>query len=243
METATLVISFLLFILLLQVITLIPHLISLTRGNIKSRKNFHFQRRFQHAITGVGILVAMHIFHQNNLHLILLSAVTIVMTLIDYFRRNYIPFGKIVNQQFASVMRPEEVAERPMAAVYFVWGILTCFLLFNFEVASLATLYLSCGDPAAALVGIAIGGPKISSGKTVAGTIGCGCVCAIASILYFQTIKYSVESYLTVAFSGFFVGALAELTPVGPFFDDNVTIPWASSLLLTSLIHSGLVSF
>ena len=127
-----------------------------------------------------------------------------------------------LNQQFmhwlSPLLKPNE-GVRFTGATYMVVGALFAFLLFGVEVAVPVLLFLALGDPAAALVGRRMPGPRIS-GKSPGGTV------------VFVGLGLATVGVLTAAGAvdyhwGLLVGALVagvvELAPGYP--DDNLTIP------------------
>ena len=62
------------------------------------------------------------------------------------------------------------------ASTYFLLSSFISILIFKREVAALALLFMSLGDPAAALLGNRFGKTKLF-GKTLVGSLGCFIVC------------------------------------------------------------------
>ena len=115
-------------------------------------------------------------------------------------------------------------------ATYLVIAALAAFLLFDEPVAIAALLFLSLGDPAAALVGRRAPGIRLF-GKSPVGTL--------AMVL----VGLGIAGVLTAAgvadrHWGLFVGAvaagLAELLPLP--LDDNITIPLVSGGVMALLV-------
>ena len=127
-----------------------------------------------------------------------------------------------LNNKFLRWLSPllkSEEGRRLTGATYLVTGALFTFLLFGPEVAVPALLFLSLGDPAAALVGRRMPGPRIF-GKSPGGT-------AAFVALGLVTVGVLTGSGSVDYHWGLLVGALiaglVELSPDYP--DDNLTIP------------------
>ncbi len=124
----------------------------------------------------------------------------------------------------------EAESRKVTGATYFVLSALAAFLLFDQSAAIAALLFLSLGDPVAALVGRRAPGIRFF-GKSPVGTL--------AMVLVGMGIA-GVLSGAGVADRhwGLFVGAVAagvvELLPVP--LDDNVTIPLVSGGVMALLI-------
>ena len=127
-----------------------------------------------------------------------------------------------LNRQFLRWLSPllkADEGRRLTGATYLVTGALFTFLLFGPEVAVPALLFLSLGDPAAALVGRRMPGPRIF-GKSPGGTVA-------FVVLGLVTVGVLTGSGAVDYHWGLLVGALiaglVELSPGYP--DDNLTIP------------------
>ena len=127
-----------------------------------------------------------------------------------------------LNKQFLRWLSPllkSDEGRSFTGATYLAIGALFTFLLFGLEVAVPALLFLSLGDPAAALVGRRMPGPRIF-GKSPGGT-------AAFVALGLVTVGVLTGSGSVDYHWGLLVGALiaglVELSPDYP--DDNLTIP------------------
>ena len=127
-----------------------------------------------------------------------------------------------LNKQFLRWLSPllkSDEGRSFTGATYLAIGALFTFLLFGLEVAVPALLFLSLGDPVAALVGRRMPGPRIF-GKSPGGT-------AAFVALGLVTVGVLTGSGAVEYHWGLLVGALiagvVELAPGYP--DDNLTIP------------------
>ena len=115
-------------------------------------------------------------------------------------------------------------------ATWLVLASLVAFLVFDKPVAIAALLFISLGDPAAALVGSGVRGPRIG-GKSPFGTLAFLIVGLAASSVLMATDV--LEHHRSVGV-GAAVAALVELAPLR--IDDNLTVPLISGASITLLM-------
>ena len=130
-----------------------------------------------------------------------------------------------VNRQFLRWLAPllkGDEGRRITGATYMVIAGLAVFLLFDVSVAVAAMLFLSLGDPAAALVGRRTPGPRVF-GKSPGGTVAFVAVAlaVVAALAWSGAVEYHWGLLVGAAVAG-----LVELLPLPP--DDNFTIPLVS---------------
>ena len=122
---------------------------------------------------------------------------------------------------FAPFLKADE-DRRITGATYMVVAGLIAFLLFDTAVAVAALFFLSLGDPAAALVGRRMPGPRLF-GKSPVGTVAFFMVSlGIVAVL----VSSGIFPYHWGFMAGAAVAALVELASLPP--DDNLTIPLAA---------------
>ena len=121
----------------------------------------------------------------------------------------------------------ESEERRLTGATYVAVSALAAFLLFDKPVAVAAIFFLAVGDPAAALVGERVSGPRVF-GKSPLGSLAfLGAALAIAGVL----AAGGVVSFGVAVVAGAAVAALVELLPLG--VDDNVAVPLVSGAAMT----------
>ena len=130
-------------------------------------------------------------------------------------------FNQCLVRWFAPLLKAEE-DRRITGATYMVIGGLIAFLLFDTVVAVSAMLFLALGDPAAALVGRRMPGPRLF-GKSPVGTAAFLAVSLLVVAVLVGSGRFPYHWALLV---GGAVAASVELAPVPP--DDNLTIPLAA---------------
>ena len=121
----------------------------------------------------------------------------------------------------------ESEERRPTGATYIAVSALVAFLVFDQPVAVAAIFFLAVGDPAAALVGARVSGPRVF-GKSPLGSLAFfGAALAIAGVL----AAGGVVSFGVAVVAGAAIAALVELLPLG--IDDNVAVPLVSGAVMT----------
>lgn len=138
-----------------------------------------------------------------------------------------------LNRQFLRWLAPllkGEESRRFTGATYMVIAGLIVFLFFDVPVAVAALLFLSLGDPAAALVGRATPGPRIF-GKSPGGT---GAFLVVSLAVVGVLVVTGTVGYHWGLLIGAAVAALVEIVPLPP--DDNFTIPLLSGAAMHLLV-------
>ena len=137
--------------------------------------------------------------------------------------------NSLLVSRFALLLKDTE-SRKVTGATYFILSALAVFLLFDKPIAVAALLFLSLGDPAAALVGRRAPGIRFF-GKSPIGTL--------AMVL----VALGIAGVLSAAgvgdrHWGLYVGAVtAGMTELLPLpVDDNVTIPLVSGGVMTLLV-------
>lgn len=127
-----------------------------------------------------------------------------------------------LNRQFVRWLAPllKRGEDRHITgATYMVVAALLVFLLFGAEVAVPVLLFLSLGDPAAAVVGRRAPGPR-ARGKSPLGTVA---FIAVAFLVTAALVSAGAVDYHWGLLVGAVIAGLVELASLPP--DDNLTIP------------------
>ncbi len=114
-------------------------------------------------------------------------------------------------------------ASRVTGATYMALAALAVFLVFERPVAVAALLFLSFGDPAAALAGRRMPGPRVF-GKSPGGTAA---FIAVSWAVVGALVATGVVEYHWGFMAGAVAAGLAELAPLP--IDDNLTVPIAAA--------------
>ena len=137
---------------------------------------------------------------------------------LDWLNRRYLRW-------FSPILKTDE-SHRITGATYMLLAALVVFGLFGRTTAVASMLFLSLGDPVAALVGVRMPGPRIF-GKSPGGT-------AAFVVVTWIVVGVLVVSGVTEFHRGLLIGgvvaALVELVPTR--LDDNLTVPIAAGLAM-----------
>jgi len=128
-------------------------------------------------------------------------------------------------QRFGFLMKTRE-ARSPTGVAYMLAGSTLALLLFSQPVAVAVLYFIALGDPAAAVVGKAVGRVRIYRARTLEGSAVMFVVC-LALGRFFADISWSAAAV------GALVAALAEL--YSGQIDDNLTVPVLSGAAIMSL--------
>jgi dolichol kinase len=119
---------------------------------------------------------------------------------------------------------------RITGATYMMVAAFFAFLLFDQAVAVTALLFLSIGDPVAALVGQRVIGPRIF-GKSPLGTVA---FIGVSFLVIATLVSSGVIQYHWGLLAGAVTAGLVELTPMP--LDDNLTVPLISAAVMHFLV-------
>ena len=145
-----------------------------------------------------------------------------VLTLaVEAARLMWDPLNRVLLRLFSPLLKQKE-NRRLTGSTYMLISALAVFLLFDTHIAAAAMLFLSLGDPVAALVGTHVRGPRFF-GKSPVGTaafvvVSLG-VCAVL-------VSAGAVPFHWGLLAGAVVAGIVELLPIP--LDDNLTIPLAS---------------
>ena len=185
-------------------------------------------RRIFHLIAGSSIPIA-GIFVASAYMVIALAALSAGALALDLVRFRVQWLNRYFLRWLAPLLKGSE-KDRITGATYLIIAALVVFGLFDPTIAVASLLFLSLGDPAAALVGRAMPGPRIR-GKSPGGTAAFFAVSlAVVGLLG----AAGVIEYHWGLLVGAAVAALVELASLPP--DDNLTIPLISGGAMHFLI-------
>lgn len=188
--------------------------------------SLHLIRRLQHLLTGLLIL-ALFSYSPISLSRIMVTVPSVLFLFFDFARRKFFPkLNQMFLAHFEWLLRPHEHYDSPPAALSFLCGIaFATWLTDSKAIVALSILYLSVCDPAASIFGILIGGYKLTTNKSLAGTLAAG----ICGFFLTEIVFYCYAVPLS-SFFGFFIALIAELLNIA-HLDDNFTIPVISCVL------------
>ena len=174
-------------------------------------------RRLFHLIAGSIIPVAA-IFAPDREFLVALAVLAAGAVALDLSRFGIGPLNRLYMRWMAPLLKSEEVA-RMTGATHMLVAATLVFWLFGRDVGVPVMLYLSLGDPVAALVGGRLPGPRLA-GKSPGGTLAfCATGAAVAGVL----VAAGAIPHHWALWPGAAIAALTELVGIPP--DDNLTVP------------------
>jgi glycerol-3-phosphate acyltransferase PlsY len=160
--------------------------------------------------------------------LTLMGATALVFLTLDVLRLGHGRINRFLFKKFPLLLKPKE--ERRISSItQFLLSIFLVFLLFRYEIALLALLFLIFGDMAAKFFGLQFGKHAVY-GKTLEGSLAFLLFCLIVGSIYFP---YAALPWPAVIF-GALAATLAEGMPWG--LDDNLTV----TVLSASAMHLAL---
>jgi len=165
----------------------------------RHRSRLHLGRKFYHCLCGL-LCFSLYAFAFDRVTaLTLLGSVGGFLVLYDVARLKSPALNEIALRLFGPLMRREELMSLSGNSFY-ILGIFLVTLVFPKPVALLAVLYLALGDPAAAIVGSAVGKRQIWRGKTLEGALANFAVCFLATLI-FSAFFFSQPVWLIFSFA------------------------------------------
>lgn len=177
-------------------------------------------RRLFHLTAGTSVPVA-GIFAPSDGMVVALGVLAAGSLALDLFRFRFPYLNRLFLRWLSPLLKREE-DRRITGATYLLGAAFIAFLLFGRGVAIPALLFLSLADPAAALVGSRLPGPRLS-GKSPGGTAA---FLVVALVVVGVLIGSGVVHYHWGLLAGAAVAGLVELSPLS--LDDNLTVPLIS---------------
>ena len=174
-------------------------------------------RKLLHLSSSIIPLSYFFILKDQGLMMMFLLFLTTISLLIEYFRYNYKGRLRNIFQKYLmNILRTKEIEGHFTGATWMLIGFTFTVLLFEFEIAVLALLFLCIGDSVAAIVGTAFPIGKIWN-KSLLGSFSGIILCAIFGIIINNSL--SPKLIISGAISAMFV----ELIPSR--INDNFSIP------------------
>ena len=176
-----------------------------------------WQRRLFHAVVGSAVPVLAWLL-PGYLPELLTGVLALASLALDLTRFR-LPWLNRIFLKFLSLLLKKEENSRVTGATYLLIAASLCFLFFDKSIALAVLLFLSLGDPAAALIGRAVAGPRLF-GKSPIGTLAFAVVSfAVIAVL----VATGVTEFRWVLVLAAVVAGLVELAPIP--LDDNLTVP------------------
>lgn len=185
-------------------------------------------RRLFHMAAGSSIPVAA-IFLSSGTMVVATSVLAGTALLVEGVRLKLPRLNSLLVARFGLLLKKAE-SRKVTGATYFVLSALAVFLLFDEHVAIASLLFLSLGDPAAALVGRRAPGMRFF-GKSPVGTLA---MVLVALGIAVALPAAGVGDRHWGLYAGAVAAGLAELLPLP--LDDNLTIPLVSGGAMALLV-------
>lgn len=201
-------------------------------------EGLHLTRRVQHLFTGLLILALTYTPLSSRefrpLTLALLLACSGLIYYLHRLRLRSESVRSFLLKSYAAILRQKEIDGAVPGAFYFMLGVTGSALAVHICVAleyceeepaiqclRLGIIYLSVGDPVAAIVGSILKRSIASSGKSLNGSTACFLACVLASLVisddFVQILVGSITATLSERFS---------------WPDDNLWMPLTSTFML-----------
>ena len=174
-------------------------------------------RRLFHVFAGSTIPIA-GILAPESAFLIALAVLAGGALALDMARFGIGPLNRLYMRWMAPLLKSDEEAHIT-GATYMLIAAVLVFWLFGHSVGIPVMFFLSLGDPAAAIVGSRMPGPRLM-GKSPGGTAAFAAVgVAVSGVL----LGFGAIEHHWALWAGAVIAALVELAGIPP--DDNLTIP------------------
>ncbi len=184
-------------------------------------------RRVFHVLAGSSIPLA-GIFVPETVMIWALAMLATVGLFLDLVRFRIEWLNLVFTRLLAPLLKQDEVAHIT-GATYMGIAAFLVFLIFGKDVAIPVMFFLSLGDPAAAIVGKDMPGPRLF-GKSPFGTAA---FVAVACVTLAVLLAVDGIDHHPAIWAGATVAGLVELASVPP--DDNLTIPLLAGAVMFGL--------
>ena len=153
-----------------------------------------------------------------GLMVVLLSVLSGLALVVEMARFKFPTVNKLIMVWLKPILKESE-DRRVTGATYIAISALVAFLVFDEPVAIAALLFLSLGDPVAAIVGTRVRGFRVGN-KSPLGTLAFfGVAAAVTGVL----VAGDVVAFHWALIAGAAIAGTVELAPVP--LDDNLTVP------------------
>ncbi|MBV6492348.1 MAG: hypothetical protein LDLANPLL_00341 [Turneriella sp.] len=231
----------------------------------KAGDKFNYARKLFHL---VGLIIPFGYFFSildpispwqfkettRSLIFFITGTITVLFLIIEFLRFRFKYWQDLFLKVVGPMLKGKE-AEKMHGSVPYMLAICLVVGFFPREIAIVSLLFLTFGDPTAALVGGKFGTIRFYNGKSLQGTLGGIAGAFVAGFIFLLIISLAqvsspyllwdthgirLENWITLAV-GSIVALLVEFISHEGFFDDNLTIPLISSLAMIG-VHMLLTS-
>jgi Dolichol kinase len=250
-NTATAAFKVLLSIVLAPSVALVLQLLISSKLSIntqhhetKRSSSLHYQRRIQHASTGLLFYILSYMI-PTPIAMALLCTSSISFYAIHRARSSSTRVQHHFVQFFGPLLRDNErnVNNLP-GAFWFVLGCTIVICCFPMNISRTSILCLAFGDPIAAIVGIQVGGPNLYSnsrssveggqnktgGKSISGCLACFGICCVVAMMCMH--EYGPKLWFLTGLTATAMEVLESFFCPCAAVDDNLLIPVGTSSVL-----------
>ncbi len=176
-----------------------------------------------------ALIPTTYIFLEKSLIIKLLIVGSIIVVFSDILRMTSPKGKKLYFKLFGWMTKKQELKQEFTGASYLLIGSLITVLIFEKNIAILALIFLTIGDPTACLVGQFFGKIKTFQKKTLEGTIGLITIGFLVSLLITKIpVFYKILAAITAG--------IVEMLPIK--INDNITVPLTTGFVLTLLTRT-----
>lgn len=202
--------------------------------DLKKRSDIHYARKIWH-MAGVFSMFLAYVYLPPAVSLTILAVAWCLFVPFDFLRQRYAALNEWAVHAFKPIMRQSEV-KKLAGTTFLLSGVLIIDILFPRPVVALTLLFLAFADPIASYFGILYGKDKIFGHKSMQGFLAAFIVCALVTFVYLLYYGFMMDRIIVASLLAGFVGAFAELIPIGKL-DDNLTLPLMSAIGLSILFY------
>jgi len=233
---------YLLLMIMVPVLVICMQLLAASQGEIQgtpsTSSSLQFNRRIQHAITGL-IFYGLSYVLPSSLAIALLCISTLAFYVLHIARSQSHVVQEYYLKHFGPLLRDHEKKLNVLSgAFWFLVGTTIVVCVFPINIARTSILCLAFGDPFAAIVGISVGGPKLclasnnkidgGGSKSVAGCLACFWSCYLVSFICMRELgpdAWFLTGFVATVMEGLNIFSSIPL-------DDNVLIPVGTGVAL-----------
>jgi dolichol kinase len=161
----------------------------------------------------------LYLFASREVVLWAATIALVITVLVEWGRQHSATLERLFEWLIGPALREGE-ERKPTTGTWSMLGILISVLLLAREVAIPAMFYAQLGDPAAEIVGRRWGRHRVSSGKSLEGSVGCLITCAVVGLV----CSHLVPLGPSVAVLGALMATVVELFPL-PLGDNLLMAP------------------
>lgn len=200
----------------------------------RKRNDLHLARRLWH-FGGVMSIAALDWATPPRTAALLAISMSAFMITFDCARLFSRRLNVFFTWLFGAVLRESE-RHRPAGSTAMMAGVTLIVLLYPKNVVLLTLLFFAVADPLASFFGILYGKDKLVGNKSLQGSGAAFVACFLVAVVFYSHFDLMTERLFIVCLLSAFIGACAELVPVGRL-DDNFVFPVVAAPLLTLLFY------